>query len=79
MGKYLVLIGDWVGKTEADTDVKAKIKGIKTYKEETGSVLGTVDLLPFVYPRRLKERDITMLQILEERARDSGHGTRDPN
>ena len=69
MRKYIVLIGSWLGRLEADTDAKASIKGIALYKKETGSLLKTVELLPYTFPRRLKDRDTSILQVLEERAR----------
>ena len=69
MGKYIILIGEWIGKVEADTDMKAKTKGIALYKKETDSKLKVTDLLPYTFPRRVKERDTTLLQILEERSR----------
>lgn len=71
MRKYIILIGDWIGRVEADTDQKAKIKGISLYREETGSTLKTVDLLPYTYPRRVKDRDTSIIKILEERTKET--------
>ena len=69
MGKYIVLIGNWLGRVEADTDIKAKTLGVALYKKETSSPLKVTDLLPFTYPRRVKNRDTSLLEVLEERAR----------